>query len=160
MVTLARGRAVARAAVAACTMLVLTLAGCASEEIRPIKDETDFQAQVLASDKPIMVDFYKGGCPTCALLDPMMNKLAEEYRGRVVFARFELMKPYFAVTSEKLKTDYDIAMFPTEILFVNGKEKARWVIDYNEDGYRKVLNEVAGPAPAVTSAGGGARSAG
>jgi thiol-disulfide isomerase/thioredoxin len=94
-----------------------------------------------------MVDFYKGACPTCVVLDPLMNQLAQEYRGRVVFARIELMKPYFAVTSEELKKRYDISLFPTEVLFVHGEEKHRWSLDYSLDKYRKALDEVAGPPP-------------
>jgi thioredoxin 1 len=142
-------RSVAGALVAACGVLVFLAAGCAgpSEEIRVVKDAAEFQTVVLESPEPVMVDFYKGGCPTCGALDPLMNQLAEEYRGRVLFARLELMKPYFVVTSEELKKKYDIGMYPTEVLFVNGQEKQRWALDYTADDYRKVLNEYAGAPP-------------
>jgi thioredoxin-like negative regulator of GroEL len=96
-----------------------------------------------------VVDFYKGGCPTCLLLDGTMNKLADEYKGRAVVARFELMKPYFAVTAPGLKAKYDISLFPTVVLFVNGEERHRWVMEYKIDKYRSVLRDVLGGVAAA-----------
>lgn len=138
----------------ACAVLALAAGGCGTENVRQLADTADFH-QAIQSPQPVMVDFYKGGCPTCVALDGTINQLAAEYRGRAVVARFELMKPYFAITSEEIKTKYDIGMYPTVILFVNGQEKARWALDYNVDHYRKALNEVLGrPAPAEPPSGG------
>ncbi len=132
------------AGLAACAALVLLVGGCSSDRIRDLGTQQEFVQLVLRSDFPVMVEFYKGACPTCVALEPMMNQLAEEYKGRVRFVRFELMKPYFEVTSDAIKHQYDITVFPTEVLFVGGKEAARWPMNYDMDGYRSVLNRVAG----------------
>jgi thiol-disulfide isomerase/thioredoxin len=133
-------------------LAILLAGGCASKDMRPIADRDEFQRQVLASDKPVLVDFYKGGgCPTCVLLHPILNQLADEYRGRVEFASFEAMTPFFQVTSQPLKDRYDIKYFPTAALFVNGQERQRWIIDYNIDSYRKVLDEAIGQQAAAVA---------
>jgi thioredoxin 1 len=139
-----------------CAVLALLATGCAASNIHEIKDIEDFQ-NVLISETPVMVDFYKGGCPTCVALEPTLNELAAEYKGKIIFARFKLMEPYFKVTSEELRKKYDVAYYPTEVLFVKGEEKKRWVLEYNKDKYTAVLNEVAGaPTPQEPAPKGGA----
>jgi thioredoxin 1 len=125
----------------ACIIGAVLAGGCAGPKLVPIKTHNDFEKQVLQSSKPILVEFYKGGCPTCLALEPQMNTLADEYQDQVTIARFELMKPYFAVTSPELKKHYNISFFPTVILFINGEEVNRWVMNYDLDKYRQVLNE-------------------
>ena len=133
------------AGLAACVAAVLLAGGCGSDNVRDISTDREFQQLVLRADQPVMVEFYKGACPTCVALEPMMGQLADEYRGRVRFVRFELMKPYFEVTSDAIKHRYDIQVFPTEVLFVGGKEAARWPMDYDMDAYRSILNRVSRP---------------
>jgi thioredoxin 1 len=130
----------ATAALAACTAVAMTLLGCGGAKVTPLSSEAEFDATI-RSPQPVLVDFYKGGCPTCVALDGTMDKLADEYRGRAIVAKFELMKPYFAVTSPELKKRYDISFFPTAVLFVNGQEVKRWVIHYEIKDYRQGLNE-------------------
>jgi len=131
--------------------------GCAGGKLTAIKDEEDFRLTVLEADKPVLVDFYKGGCPTCLMLDPGLDQLAEEYEGRVVLAKFQLMTAYLVTTSVEIKKKYDLAFFPTVLLFVDGEEKQRWVMHYEMDDYRKALDEVAGP-PVPVSPGGSEES--
>jgi hypothetical protein len=59
----------------------------------------------------------------------------------VVFAKFELMMPYFVVTSQRYQEAYNVHAFPTVILFVDGKVRYRWVCEYNLDDYRAKLNQ-------------------
>ncbi len=109
---------------------------------------------MLEADKPVLVDFYKGGCPTCVALEPTFKKLSKEYEDRVVFASFELMKPYFAVTSAPVKEQYDIRFYPTVVLFVDGQEQERWALHYDIKDYRRSLDAaLAGTAAAKADAG-------
>ena len=129
----------------AVALAALVAGGCGGNNLKPIQNEAEFQEQVLQAKQPVIVDFYKGGCPTCLALDPTLDKLAADYGDRVFFARFEIMKPWFAVTSDTLKKEHRIAYFPTVILFVAGQEKKRWVLDFNSQEYRTVLEEIVGP---------------
>jgi len=147
-----RSRAVG-ACLLASALPVLLAGGCGGGNLIHVKDEADFQQQVIQAKKPVVVDFYKGGCPTCWLLDPTLDQLADEYRGLVTFARFELMMPYFLITSDALQKKYHIGLFPTVVLIVGGEEKKRWPMNYVIDDYRKVLNELVGaPAPKESKA--------
>jgi len=141
-------------AMVACGVLTVLAGGCASTNLVPIADEADFQQQVIEADKPVVVDFYKeGGCPPCKLLEPILNQLADEYRGRVIFAKFAVMTPFFQTTSEAIKQRYEITIIPTAVLFVHGKEVKRWPFYFMFDDYRKTLDGiVGGPTPKAAQA--------
>jgi thioredoxin 1 len=135
-----------RAAVAlvACAALL----GCGGGKVTAIENEAQFNEVVLKNPQPVLVDFYKGGCPTCVALDGTMDKLADEYRGRATIAKFQIMTAVFVVRSSELKHRYDISFYPTAILFVNGQEQQRWSLHYNINDYRRALNDaLAGKAP-------------
>ena len=146
----ARPRSLAVAALSVCAVLVLAAAGC-SGKVRYINGEADFQEQVIQAKQPILVDFFKAGCASCMFLDPVMDQLAEEYDGRVVVAKFELMRFWLEVTSISLWKQYRIGLYPTVVLFVDGQEKKRWAVDYFPEDYRKVLTKIVGP-PALKKA--------
>ena len=129
-----------------CAIHGLLSGGRAGAKLTTIKDEADFAQRILRAERPAVVVFYKGGCPTCLLLHPALKQLAEEYHGRVIFAGFEVMKPYFVVTCREVKRQYHIAYYPTVILFVSGEERKRWTLNYRLASYRKALDKVlAGP---------------
>ena len=125
--------------------VVLLTAGCSSHSTL-IKNQDEFN-RLLVSQQPVLVEFYKAGCPACATLEPGLDKLAKEYAGRVVFARFERSP------SKDIRDTYHIHRFPTVILFVNGQERNRWVYHLNLDDYRKALDGVAVPTAGGTSTG-------
>lgn len=100
--------------------------GVAAAHIIPITDEADFQRQVIEADRLVVVDFDKeGGCPPRKLPEPILGPLAEEYRGRVIFAKFPMMTPFFQNASEVIEQRYNIIGIPTAVLFVNGREVNR-----------------------------------
>ncbi len=131
----------------ACIVLSILAGGCAGHKVTRIADEDKFQEMVIRSDKPVLVDFYKGGCATCVPLDSIMDKLVDEYEDRAVVAKFETMTAFFGVPSRQIKHRHDIVFFPTAILFVNGQEKKRWIIRYSIDSYRKALDKYVVPLP-------------
>jgi len=142
----ASGKFAAGTGLLACAVLALVAGGCGSEKLLKIEDLADFQQTVLKAKRPVVVDFHKGGgCPPCKMLEPVLAQLCDEYQGRVIFARFELISAFFEVTSEELKAKYDIFYIPTAILFVNGKEVKRWPLDFMINDYRKVLDQYVGP---------------
>jgi thioredoxin 1 len=122
--------------------LAFLAGGCGGGKFVALNSSTGFQRQVLQAEKPVMVQFHKGGCLWCAMLGPTLDRLADDYQGRVVFAEYELMNWLGGVTNWELRTKYDIHWYPTVVLFVNGREKQRWVAQYDVGSYRRALDEV------------------
>jgi len=143
-------RRVGGAALLAGAAAVVAASGCGASKFTHINETAaDFQQHVIQAEEPVLVEFFKGGCPTCWMLEPTLDQLADQYAGRMRFGSFEMMKPYFAITCPELQKRHRIAYYPTIVLFVKGEEKKRWILDYSIDHYREVLNEVVG-GPAET----------
>ena len=53
-----------------------------------LTDQT-FEAEVIGSDKPIMVDFWAPWCGPCRMVAPVVEELAKEYAGRIKFGKVD-----------------------------------------------------------------------
>lgn len=74
----------------------------------------DFEREVLASDVPVLVDFWAAWCPPCRLIAPVLDELAERHDGRLKVAKVDVdADPGLAAT-------YRVSGIPTLILFENG----------------------------------------
>lgn len=88
-----------------------------------IKDVTDasFKAEVLESDLPTLVDFWATWCPPCKALTPVIEALANEYKGR--FKMVKIDSDDNQLTSVK----YGVKALPTLLIFRNGNVVAQIV---------------------------------
>jgi thioredoxin 1 len=112
------------------------------EGVLAITSGKEFQREVLKADRPVLVMFSKTACPTCVMLGPVMKKLAREYKGRVVVAKYKHYNPILRLTSKEIMKRYRVYLVPTVILFVNGQERRRWFMKYRAADYRKALDRV------------------
>jgi thioredoxin 1 len=78
-------------------------------------DEQTFQAEVLQSELPVLVDFWTAWCAPCKVVLPVIEELAGELRGKVRFAKLD------AETSQAIAVRYRVASFPTFVLFKGGQ---------------------------------------
>jgi thioredoxin 1 len=74
--------------------------------------------KTVAAGKPALVVFYSDSCPTCHRLAPRIEKLADEYDGRVVVGRVNVQDP----KETQLADRYGIEAVPTLIYFGGGKQ--------------------------------------
>lgn len=132
-------------------LMLMCMVGCGGGKLKPIQGVEQFQQEVLEAPQPVLVVFYKGGCATCIALEPTLDKLADEYQGRVVVAKFQMVTAFFFTTCPELRDRYDISFYPTVLLFVAGEEKKRWIIHYDINNYRKQLDHWVAPTTQAAS---------
>ena len=130
-------------------MTVKHLPSSADQQFLDLAGADEFRDLIARADRPVMMVFNKTGCPTCVLLRPRLRRLADEYIGRVLFARYKHASAWMKVTSWRILKEFKVYFVPTVILFVGGQERKRWVLHYGIDSYRQALDEVLGlPASA------------
>jgi len=79
-----------------------------------VTDET-FEETVLASDKPVLVDFWADWCPPCKMISPVLDQIAEEYADRLTIAKVD----YDA--NPMTPSRYGVLGLPTLLLFQRGE---------------------------------------
>lgn len=88
--------------------------------VSEVSDET-FGSAVLASERPVLVDFWAPWCGPCRLVSPVVEELAAELEGRLAVVKLNI--------DENLATStrYSIFSIPTLLIFKSGVEVERIV---------------------------------
>lgn len=81
--------------------------------------EENFQAEVIDSTTPVMVDFTAEWCGPCKMLEPIVEQLAQEWDGKVKVFKLDVDE------NASLAMQYQVMGVPTLILFTKGKPVER-----------------------------------
>jgi len=81
-----------------------------------ILDEKNFDQEVLASNLPVMVDFWAVWCGPCKVLSPIVEELANEYAGKIKVGKINVDE------NNSIAMKYGVMSIPTLKFFKGGKQ--------------------------------------
>lgn len=78
-----------------------------------------FEEEVVRSSTPVLVDFYADWCGPCRIIEPVIERLSQEYAGKVKFVKID------TDANQDLATRFEVMSIPTVMLFKGGKVRER-----------------------------------
>jgi len=80
-----------------------------------ILNDQNFQEEVLKSDKLVLVDFYSNWCPPCKAMEPIIEKIAENYSDKIKVCKLNVDEGRLTASQ------YGIEAIPTFLFFKAGQ---------------------------------------
>ena len=77
--------------------------------------DSNFDAEVLKSDKPVLVDLWAEWCGPCRMLTPIIEELHTEYDGKAIIGKLNVDE------NPEVSAKYGVRSIPTLLIFKNGE---------------------------------------
>lgn len=98
--------------------------------------DSNFEKEVETSDKPVFIDFWSAYCQPCKIQMPIIEEIAEEYRGRLKVCKFEVGD------NPEIPAKYQILSIPALAVFQNGKLSQLKTGLQNKEKLKKMIDTV------------------
>lgn len=109
--------------------------------------EANFQTEVISASMPVLVDFWAPWCGPCRTLGPIIDEIADDYRGRVKVGKVNVDE------APALAQRYGIQGIPTLLYFTNGRvvDQSLGILSKRDLSSRLDKLRPSTPAPATSS---------
>ncbi|MFH1401451.1 MAG: thioredoxin [Parcubacteria group bacterium] len=97
--------------------------------------DENFEKEIQNEKTPILIDFWAEWCGPCQILGPILEKVTEGYKEKVIFAKVNVDSA--PISSQK----YQVSQIPTVILFKEGKPASGFIGTRPEEFIKNWLNE-------------------
>lgn len=96
----------------------------------------NFETEVLQAGMPVLVDFYAEWCGPCKMMGPIVDKIADEFEGRIKVGKLNI--------DESIETaqKYRVMSVPTFMVFVNGKVESTFIGAMSHNEFVEKLEQV------------------
>lgn len=98
--------------------------------------DSNFDAEVIKSSVPVLVDFWAEWCQPCRMLTPTIEAIAGEYQGKAKVGKVD------TDSNREISVKYGIQAIPTVILFKNGQVAKKFVGLTPKDQFKTALDSL------------------
>lgn len=98
--------------------------------------DENFEKKISSQELPVLIDFFATWCEPCKILGPILEKVAKEFEGKLIFIKANINE--IPVISQK----FGIEQIPTVVLFEKGKAINGFIGLKSEKEVKKWLGEI------------------